>query len=212
MIKSLLSKPVGKVLAILFAIFLVIGIILAVYLLRTRIIRIAGIQLTPAKDYEIHEIQYFLQNDPEWAQEPIGVSNYKMGGYGCLITCVASAVSDLGVALTPQELNQKLTAVDGYQNGADLIWFKINEAVPEVDYSYSRVFSSETIERDLGKGLLPIIKVKVNGFGAQHWLLVVGAQDGEFMVFDPLNAAKAPIPLSVHGKAYAYRVLNGAGG
>lgn len=212
MIKGLLSKPIGKVLVIILSILIIAGAVFILYIFRTRTIRIIGTTLTPKKDHDIHEVQYFLQNDPAWAQDSIGSSNYKMGGAGCLITCVASSISDLGVAITPQELNQKLTAIDGYQNGADLIWYKINEAVPEVDYYYSRVFSSETIEKDLDKGLLPIVKVKFHGFGAQHWLLIVGAQDGEFMVLDPLNSEKKVIPLSTHGRAYAYRVLNRANG
>jgi len=46
------------------------------------------------------------------------------------------------VPVTPKELNNMLTENNGYQ-GADLIWYKINEVLPEVDYRYSRIFDSK---------------------------------------------------------------------
>lgn len=176
------------------------------YVVASRIIKYRGKILAPSQDYPLREITYYLQNDPQWAQDNIGNSNYKMGGAGCLITCVASSVSDMGIPITPGELNRKLTEVEGFDD-AILIWYKINEAVPEVDYKYSRIFSSRTIEKDLREGRLPIVNVRYHGSGITHWLLVVGAENGEFLVYDPLNKDKAPIPLSLHGKVYSYRVL-----
>lgn len=129
-----------------------------------------------------------------------------MGGTGCLIACVANAMTDLGLTQNPKELNDSLSEIGGFQ-GADLIWYKIHEAYPEIDYRYARVFSSSVIEADLRAGLLPIINVKYKGDGVTHWLLVLGAKDGEFLVFDPINSQKEPIKLSEHGKVYAYRVL-----
>lgn len=176
-----------------------------VYVLRVKAISISGVTLTPSRDYDIHEVTYYLQNDPEWAGDPIGNSAKTLGSSGCLISCAASAITDMGVALTPAELNEKLTGVGGF-SGADLIWYKIHEAVPEVDYTYSRTFSAETIENDLRAGRLPIVNVRYYG-GATHWVLIIGAQNGEFMIYDPLNKDKTPIPLSTHGKVYSYRVL-----
>jgi hypothetical protein len=193
--------------------FIMVSVIAAIaifiggyYVIASRIIKYDGIELSPSKDYPVNEITYYLQNDPQWAVDKIGHSNSSMGGAGCLITCIASAVSDLGIAITPQEVNERLTAVDGY-DGNELIWYKINEAIPEVEYKYSRLFSRNTIEKDLRDGLLPIVNVKLNGNGITHWLLIVGAKDGDFLVFDPLNKAFEPIPLSTHGKVYAYRIL-----
>ena len=188
------------------AVALVIGAVLVVYVLRVFHIRENGVALKPSRDYEIHEVHYYLQNDAEWTSDLLGNSNRSMGGAGCLIACVASAMTDLGTQVTPKEVNSALTDNNGFQ-GADLIWYKINESYPEIDYKYSRVFSSATIENDLKQGLLPIINVKLNGYGVTHWLLVVGASDGEFLVYDPLYYGKEPIPLSKHGNVYAYRVL-----
>jgi len=90
------------------------------------------------------------------------------------------------VPVTPKELNNMLTENNGYQ-GADLIWYKINEVLPEVDYRYSRIFDSKTIEKDLEKGLLPIVNVRYYKTGVTHWVLIVGAKDGEFIICDPVG-------------------------
>jgi hypothetical protein len=168
---------------------------------------IIGVTLTPSQDYEVHPVAYYLQNDPLWSDDKIGTTSRNLGGAGCLISCVASAITDLVSTMTPGELNKLLTDVGGY-SGADLIWYKISEAVPSVTYTYSRIFTARTIENDLKQGLLPIMNVKYRGGLVSHWVLIVGAEDGDFLVYDPLSSDQEPIPLSVHGKVYAYRVLH----
>lgn len=190
-------------------IVLIIGILGTCYIFRTRSTKLAGITLIPSRDFPVADIPYYLQNDPKWSTDKIGNTTSTMGSTGCLITCVAVSLNHLGVEVTPQELNQALTEINGYQ-GADLIWYKINEAYSSVDYSYGRTFSSDTIENDLESGRLPIVNVRINGV-ATHWAMIVGAADGDFLIFDPLNKDKMPIPLKKYGKVYAYRVLHKAG-
>lgn len=170
-------------------------------------IRLSGIYLEPSQDIPLYQITYYLQNDDQWRDDIIGKSSTTLGREGCLVSCVSSAVSHLeNETVTPQELNQKLTQVEGYEN-ASLLWYKIGEIYPSLDYRSNRVFSSETIESDLKNGLLPIVKVKMNGIGAIHWVTIVGAENGQFMISDPLNRDKKPIPLSKHGKVYSYRII-----
>jgi hypothetical protein len=173
--------------------------------LRAVYISKVGITIKPSRDYEVREVTYYLQNDPVWSKDTIGETSQTLGGVGCLISCAASAMTELGIDITPAELNEKLSEVGGF-SGASLIWYKIHEAIPEVDYTYSRVFSAKTIENDLSEGRLPIVNVRYFG-GATHWVLIIGAKDGEFMIYDPLNREKTPVPLSTHGKVYSYRVL-----
>jgi hypothetical protein len=176
------------------------------YILRVNHIKASGVLLAPTRPYDIRAVEYYLQNDPLWAGDTIGETSQSLGGAGCLISCAASATSELGFAVTPAEFNRKLTAVGGF-SGANLIWYKIHEAIPEITYKYSRIFSSGTIERDLRQGLLPIVNVHYMGGGISHWVLIIGADAQDFLVYDPLNKDKNPITLSTHGKVYSYRVL-----
>lgn len=209
--KNRLFSRVGRrgrvLLAAGLALVLLAGLAAGGYVLVHRNIQSNGIGLKPSKDRAPAEVTVYLQNDPQWSGETIGHSGYNMGGSGCLLSVAASAITQMGPDMTPQQLNEKMTAVDGFDD-ADFLWYKLKEAVPGVDYRYSRVFSGKTIERDLDGGLLPLVKVMYRGGGVQHWLMVVGAADGEFLVIDPLNAEKEPMPLTTtHGRVYGYRVL-----
>ena len=165
-----------------------------------------GVELTPSRDFSPRQVTYYLQNDPKWGDDAIGDSGRAMKSIGCLISCVAGSMCELGVQITPGQLNSALTEIGGYERD-NLIWHKLNDAFPDIDYKYSRIFTSDTIESDLENGLLPIVNVKYKGGGVTHWVIIVGAENGEFMVYDPLNSELEPIPLSAHGRVYAYRTL-----
>lgn len=201
-----LSKRVRISLCILAAIVLLGGAGGGFYVLRVTYIKNTGITLTPSAPHTPANISYFLQNDPRWAKEIMGSSGQTLAISGCLVSCAASAIEHLGIDTTPGGLNKKLTDVSAY-SGASLIWYKVHEAVPQVTYRYSRLFSSATIEKDLDAGLLPLVNVKYYGNGGDHWVMIVGATAEDFLICDPLNTKQEPLPLSTHGKVYSYRVL-----
>lgn len=170
-------------------------------------IKNVGIFLHPNGDVEPRKIVFHLQNDPRWSSERIGRSGSTMGGAGCLLACIASTMTALGIPdTTPDRLNARLTQEDGF-SGDRLIWNRISAAVPEADYAYSRIFGAGRIHRDLERGLLPIVNVRYFRTGITHWIVIVGAQNGEFLCMDPADRSRTPQPLSRHGKVYAYRVI-----
>ena len=170
-------------------------------------IRIFGISLKPTEDIPIRQITYYTQNDTKWRNDTIGNSNSTIGGVGCVISCVSTAISDLeNKSVTPQEFNKIMTQVEGF-DGAYLIWYKINEVFPDLNYRADRVFTRDTIESDLKNGFMPIVKVNMPVSGIEHWVIIIGAKDGQFIISDPLNGDRQPIPLSKYGKVYKYRVI-----
>ncbi len=194
-----------SLLGVSFVAFIAI-VILALYAGRVYYIKTLGISLIPTKNYEVPALSYYRQNDPAWQDEKIGDSQKRMGSTGCLISCVSTAISQLDEPVTPKEFNDRLTQVDGFQS-ADLIWYKINEVFPSIDYRYSRTFNNRMIESDLKKGLLPIINMRYHKTGITHWVIIVGAHEGEFIICDPLDDGHSTQLLSEHGKVYAYRVI-----
>lgn len=183
---SLKKKRLFYFLLIVFSIMLIAAAPFLVYAGRVYYIKTVGIELVPSKDFPVEITEYYTQKDPLWKDDKIGNTQRRMENTGCLIWCVSTAISQLNVPVTPKELNNMLTENNGYQ-GADLIWYKINEVLPEVNYRYSRIFDSKTIEKDLEKGLLPIVNVRYYKTGVTHWVLIVGAKDGEFIICDPVG-------------------------
>jgi len=55
-----------------------------------------------------------------------------------------------------------------------------------------------------------VLVIKYLGDGVTHWVLIVGAEKGDFLIYDPANGDKSYLPLSYHGPVYAYRVLTRA--
>jgi len=198
---------IKKMLFFIMPILIIIGFFGCYYIIRSRYIKIIGIALTPSRDFPIIGTKHYMQNDPVWSSDKIGNTTYTMGGAGCLVTCVAVSLTYLGVDITPQELNEKLTDINGYING-ELVWYKLNNIFPSVNYNFSRIFSSKAIENDLKNNRLPIVNVRFNENGITHWVIIVGAKNGDFLIFDPLNKDETSLPLKKHGKVYAYRVLN----
>lgn len=205
------KRRLARLAVLLLSALMVLALSLAAYAGRVHYIKQVGIRLVPSKDHPVTVQQYDLQNDPRWRSDEIGTSTRQMGGTGCLITSVSTAIRNLGVPMDPQELNRLLSGNGGYQ-GADLLWYKIRESVPAVDYHYQRIFTSRTIEQDLEAGLLPIVNVKYYQTGYTHWVLIAGARDGDFLILDPLGDGLTPMRLSEHGKVYAYRVIQKAAG
>ena len=187
-------------------VLLIAIIALSIYAGMVYYIKSIGIKLVPSQNYPVTITKYYRQNDSQWSEDTIGTTAQKMRSTGCLISSVSTAISNLNIPITPKEFNNKLTQNNGFQ-GADLIWYKINESIPKVNYRYSRIFSSRTIENDLKKGLLPIVNVKYHKTGVTHWVLIVGAEGGEFLICDPLDDGISIKFLSEHGNVYAYRVI-----
>ena len=171
-------------------------------------IKSEGVVLAPTKAIEPFAITYYLQNDPQWSTDKLGDSSSTMGGAGCLVASITTAMDYYGVKYIPQEVNSLFRENDVFNENGQVIWMNIKNAIPEIDYKYDRVFDTQTIEDLLDEGLLPIIEVKYKGTGINHWVVVIGSDGTDFLVMDPLAQSKTPTKLSEHGgRAYAYRVL-----
>jgi hypothetical protein len=166
-----------------------------------------GITIKSSRVYEPLEVRYFLQNEPEWKDDLMGASDYHLGESGCLVCVLATVLNRLGFETNPKELNKIFSKTGVYNRNGEIIWYKINDAIPGVTYRYKKVFGRNTIENDLRHGRLPIIRVRYYRKGVFHWVGVVGSDEEEFFVVDPLNQGRNLVRLGLHGRVYAYRVL-----
>lgn len=152
-----------------------------------------------------------LQKDKRWAQDQLGNSTGTLGSHGCLVSSVAMACSDLGVELTPKELNERLKKNDGFLPQGWVVW----KAIPRVTESkltadYHPAASHKVMDAALERGAYPVVKYFLLG-GIQHWCVIVGKEGQEYLARDPLHDDKEPVKLSeLTAKIYAVRVIRKA--
>jgi hypothetical protein len=184
------------------------SLILFAYVVFAFYIKNIGIELNTDKNLDYsQEVEYFLQNDPIWANQKLGNSSYTLAKQGCTVTAVAMILRFFGNdEINPGILNKELIKNEAYTKNGQLLWYKLEEIYP-VEYSFRRVFSAGTLEKDLQKGILPIVRVKYGGKELEHWVLVVGADGKDFLIMDPLNKNETLTRLGEYGKVYAYRVI-----
>ena len=60
----------------------------------------------------------------------------------------------------------------------------------------------------LAKRIFPIVRVRVNGSGSFHYVLIVNSDGKEFRCMDPMNPSDSLVPLSDFGNCiYAVRYI-----
>jgi len=118
------------------------------------------------------------QRDSRWKDIKLGTSSTTIGGYGCVIAGLAIMVDT-----TPDIVNQKLLEVGGYSQGNLVVWAKVNQALPSLNfikraYSYSNDIVKKAID-DYGACLVEVDGKKIGG--VKHWVLYIGNQQ----IIDP---------------------------
>jgi len=196
-----------KIVKFIVVAIILFGLLFTVYCGRILWIKKFGINIKPSEEIQPYTVEFFIQNDNRWKDFNLGNSNFNIGGYGCLLSVIASSCDYLGYETNPKSLNKVFTDGGVYTDSGDVIWYKINETIPNIKYKYKRNFSRNTIQSDLKNGFLPIVMVKYKKTGIYHWVLIVGSTNDDFLIVDPLNQEKELIPLKTHGNVYAYRVL-----
>ncbi|MBQ8297222.1 MAG: hypothetical protein IJX77_05505 [Ruminococcus sp.] len=132
------------------------------------------------------DIVMYRQDDEKWASEKLGGSEYTMKSSGCLVSCIASALTMQGAEQTPGTLNRIFSENNVYDSEGNILWDKIDA----FDFHFARVYddvSSEDIDKCLSDGDYPIVKVRRNGNGSFHYVLIAGTENGEYVCMDPLE-------------------------
>ena len=105
------------------------------------------------------DVTIYRQDDPLWADDALGDSSFTMKSSGCLVSCIASAVSmESGDEVTPGELNKLFTENGAYDNEGNIQWSAIDSINGYSTQVYSGV-SQKEIEQCLIDGRYPIVSV-----------------------------------------------------
>lgn len=151
---------------------------------------------------------HFMQNDPTWAGEKIGGSAEPIKSVGCTLCSVATAAQFMGESTDPKAFNRELIANGGYTDQGWLVWSAVAKVFQKrVEAISTPLPSHETLDSALEQGQYPIIKFILPA-GIPHWVVVVGKEGLDYLIYDPLVAIAEPVPLSRRASAiYSVRIV-----
>jgi ABC-type bacteriocin/lantibiotic exporter with double-glycine peptidase domain len=150
----------------------------------------------------------YLQTDPKWAGEKIGGSGEPLRWVGCTICCLSMALAHHGMQEDPGTLNRKLKESNGYNYRGWVKWETLRRITAErVRVILPQNPSHRDIDTALAEGSPVLVKVVLRS-GVQHWVLLVGRDQKEYLMKDPLGDGKSLRPLSTLGSdILAVRVI-----
>jgi len=127
------------------------------------------------------------QRDNRWRYKKLGWSNVTIGGYGCLITCLAMMAD-----LLPDDVNERLKNVVGYANLNLVIWDKIKEAIPSLEFEWRGwSFDNDKVLETISKYGSCIVEVDFDSTPRtddSHFVLFVGNKK----MYDPWTGKEEP--------------------
>lgn len=174
--------------------------------------RIHGsITVSAAHDTPEVAAAFFTQKDPAWAQDSLGRSKFTMSSSGCLTTCIASAlVMEKIVNCDPGTLNSLFSSQNVYNSEGDIQWEQLEKTLGiTVTRKSAAQTGSTELEDLLNAGIFPIVRVRRNGIGSFHYVLVIKSENCQFWCMDPLHPNNELVPLSGFGnRIYAVRTLS----
>lgn len=140
------------------------------------------------------QLVYLSQQDPRWKNDTLGfATNPKetIGYVGCALTSVSMLLSGYGFAETPQSLNEKMKAKQGFA-GSGIRWNIVNQVHQEV--TLKSIVPCEGSDAPLGQidtwlamGHPVVVRVDASpNPGLQwHYVLVYGREGDDYLMLDP---------------------------
>lgn len=194
------EKILIRILISIAGILAVTAMFLGFRLRNSVLIHAASAQLPP------HDVAAYRQDDAKWADDALGNSSFTMESSGCLVSCIASAVSmESKEEVTPGELNRLFTEYGAYDSEGNIQW----SAVDKINGYSTKVYpdvSQPEIDQCLADGHYPIVRVRAGAVGNFHYVLIVGTENGDYVCMDPLKNELTKLS-QYAGRVYAVRVV-----
>ena len=87
-------------------IILILGIFALWYAKNRR----GGVKVTSTVEYNVNtNLVLYRQDDEKWKDDKLGASKYTVGSSGCVMTCIAMALSDTNIGVNPKDFNSFLS-------------------------------------------------------------------------------------------------------
>lgn len=158
------------------------------------------------------------QRDPRWASKTLGYNTgapYTLGNYGCLLTCFSMYLTAIGKDETPDTVNDKCKANNGFVQGGNLVW-----SVPEKIWGIKCIYQSPYYDGPLtsqGKAKMKSLLDERRPLichvdfdpndpdDDMHWVLVTSYLGDMFYINDPWTGKN--VPIDVYGGSVERAVI-----
>ena len=172
----------------------------------------AGIdELLAVMENDAPQYTIYNQRDPRWAAQRLGTSNVTIGSYGCLITAYASALSDAGKVMTPDQLNTWLIQNGGYIQG-NLFVFNAPDKLGVLKFDnvadYPKPAPIDVLDQYVQAGGYIFVQVDFNPDQSMqpHWCRYIGGGS----IIDPWYGDIAPLTPRYRGRNAAEAIWRAA--
>lgn len=133
----------------------------------------------------VSKAPHFRQKDPRWAGDRLGGSGETIADSGCTLCSVSMALSRLGIATDPKQLNRSLRLRNGYTGRGWIKWASVTQASGGkvqviMDNSPSRSAIDSALAR--GEGVVAQIYSSRSGL---HWVYLVAKESSSYVILDP---------------------------
>jgi len=146
--------------------------------------------------FTVAEAPTYLQADPRWAEARIGGSGEPLAAVGCTLCCLSMALAQHGLDVPPLELNRQLAQAVGYTEDGWVKWNALEKVTAQaVRIELPRNPSHQDLDEALQAGCPILVKVQL-GAGVLHWVLLVGRDQNDYLMKDPLGDGKSLRPLA----------------
>lgn len=125
----------------------------------------------------------YSQNDPKWKKVKMGISNYRLGGWGCTTSSVCTLGSYFGENKTPEDLAKfkPLYTKDGF-----IIWKQLENILEKLKFRYRYYsFNEDLIDEYLIANPNTCVLLNVNR--NYHWVAALRKVNGGYLCSDPWN-------------------------
>lgn len=154
---------------------------------------------------------FYVQSDPRWLNDKVGGTGESIGEVGCTLCCLSMGLAEHGIDLNPTALNNSLKGCQGYTMKGWIKWNSIEEVTNgKVKVRIPARANYTDIDSALQNGNPCMVKILL-GSGEQHWVLIVGRDQFDYLVKDPMGNGRTVEPLSSIAREFiAVRIIEKA--